>query len=87
MTTLFDQLVGTWALVSFVASADDGSISYPFGDDAAGYLTYTADGHVSAQLMRTGRPAYASDDIRGSHAHGDRVSRHRLRRLCRTFRC
>jgi hypothetical protein len=63
MTTLFEQLVGTWELVSLSASAQDGSVFYPFGEDATGYITYTRDGFMSAQLMRSGRPAYGSADI------------------------
>jgi hypothetical protein len=63
MTTLFERLVGTWELVSLSASAQDGSVFYPFGEDATGYITYTAAGFMSAQLMRTDRTPYASDDI------------------------
>lgn len=34
----------------------------PFGPDPQGFLIYTADGFVSAQLMRTGRSAFHSSD-------------------------
>jgi hypothetical protein len=34
----------------------------PFGPDPQGFLIYTADGFVSAQLMRAGRPAFHSLD-------------------------
>jgi hypothetical protein len=66
MTTLFEQLVGTWELVSLSANAQDGAVFYPFGEDGTGYITYTPDGFMSAQLMRIGRPAYACDDIQAA---------------------
>jgi hypothetical protein len=66
MTTLFEQLVGTWELVSLSASAQDGSVFYPLGEEPTGYITYTPDGFMSVQFMRTGRPAYASDDIQAA---------------------
>ena len=40
----------------------DARIQLPFGPDPQGFLIYTADGFVSAQLMRTGRPAFHSSD-------------------------
>jgi hypothetical protein len=63
MITLFEQLVGTWELVSLLASAEDGSVFYPLGEDATGSITYTPDGFVSVQMMRSGRPPYGSADI------------------------
>ncbi|MBL8385053.1 MAG: lipocalin-like domain-containing protein [Burkholderiales bacterium] len=49
------DLIGAWRLVSWSLRHDDGRPPvYPLGEDAAGYLLYTADGHVSATLMRRG---------------------------------
>jgi Lipocalin-like domain len=43
------ELVGSWRLVSFVVRNASGStVAYPFGDDAVGKLTYTADGNAWA---------------------------------------
>ncbi len=39
-----NSLVGTWRLVSVEFREEDGTVSYPYGRDALGYLTYTADG-------------------------------------------
>jgi Lipocalin-like domain len=56
MTTASD-LIGTWRLESWALVYEDGRPSdYPLGRDAVGRIIYTADGHVSAMLMRAGRP-------------------------------
>jgi hypothetical protein len=48
------QLVGSWQLVSFVLRNADGTLSYPYGKDAVGKLTYTRDGNQWAGLGRRG---------------------------------
>jgi hypothetical protein len=48
-------LVGTWRLVSYEVRDEDGGITRPFGRDAVGYLTYTADGYMAGQLGRADR--------------------------------
>ncbi len=60
MTSLFDRLVGAWELVSYRLVAEDQSVTYPLGNDARGFILYTPDGYMSAQLMAAGRAAYAS---------------------------
>jgi hypothetical protein len=48
------DLLGTWRLESWSLVYDDGRPSeYPLGSDARGIILYTADGHVSATIMRT----------------------------------
>jgi hypothetical protein len=62
-TSLRDQLIGAWKLVSYVEEPIDGSApNYPFGEDAQGIIMYTPDGFVSAQLSRRDRASFASDD-------------------------
>jgi hypothetical protein len=62
-------LLGTWRLVSWQAHGADGTVTYPLGEHAVGYLVYTADGRMFAQLMRPGRPGFASGDmLRGTAA-------------------
>ncbi len=46
--TLF---VGTWKLISWEVRQPDGTIHYPYGKAAVGYLIYTADGYMSAEIM------------------------------------
>ncbi len=46
-----NPFVGTWKLISWEITQPDGTIFYPFGQKAVGYLIYTADGHMSAEIM------------------------------------
>jgi hypothetical protein len=57
MATASD-LLGAWQLVEWALVDGDGRLlEHPLGADAAGYIIYTPDGHVSATLMRTDRAA------------------------------
>jgi Lipocalin-like domain len=57
------QLVGTWELVSTEVRLRDGSTrSYPdTGPHGKGFLIYTADGHMCAQLMNPERPKWKDE--------------------------
>jgi len=57
-----EKFIGSWKLVSSEFRRSDGDISYPLGRDAAGLIMYDATGHISAQLMRSNRPRFASSD-------------------------
>lgn len=50
-----NPLVGTWKLVSWEITRPDGRIDHPYGEDAVGFLIYTADGYMSAQIMSADR--------------------------------
>ncbi|MFZ0903719.1 MAG: lipocalin-like domain-containing protein, partial [Mycobacterium sp.] len=53
------EVLGAWELVSYTAQdTHRGPITYPLGPDALGLIMYTADGYMSAQIMRPDRPAY-----------------------------
>lgn len=58
------DLVGAWRLVSFHDLDDEGNRHEgPLGDKPGGLLCYSADGHVSVTMMRTGpaaEPSYMS---------------------------
>ena len=52
------NVIGAWTLQSYESRSIDGSnVTYPLGVDAEGIIMYTADGYMSAQLMRSGRNA------------------------------
>lgn len=51
-----DSLVGTWRLVSFEVLDAEGRRAFPFGEDAVGFITYTADGRMAVQFASTNRP-------------------------------
>lgn len=55
------QLVGVWTLVSLVSLQDGLEESFPFGRKPEGFLIYTSDGYVSAQLMKPGRSFESRD--------------------------
>ena len=57
-----NQLAGVWSLVTYTDEHEDSDDTQPFGPNPQGFLIYTADGFVSAQLMRPGRPAFSSSD-------------------------
>lgn len=65
--TLRDYLVGAWTLESYQSSALDGSdVRYPLGPDAKGIITYTPDGYMSAQIMRTDRAPVRRGDLQAA---------------------
>jgi hypothetical protein len=61
---LRQQLVGAWALMSFVErDIETGVENHPFGERPLGLILYTPDGYVSAQLQRPERPPFADGDL------------------------
>jgi hypothetical protein len=51
-----DKLVGTWKLVSASSTTSTGEqAEAPYGPSPAGFLTYTADGRVTALISYGGR--------------------------------
>ena len=64
--SLRKRLIGSWKLVSYEARHDDGRhVIYPLGKDAKGYILYTPDGYMSAQIMQPDRPPYQAPDPSG----------------------
>jgi len=57
-----ESLVGAWKLQEYSIPDKEhpGEKFYPLGKEATGFILYTPDGYVSAQIMAQGRPAYAS---------------------------
>lgn len=55
-------LVGTWRLESFDVRDEGGNVTYPFGRDAVGFITYTADGRMAVQFGRADRARLAAAD-------------------------
>ena len=52
-----DDILGAWRLQSYT-STSDGEVDEPLGADPVGLIMYTADGYMSAQLMRRDRAGY-----------------------------
>jgi len=58
------DLIGAWRLESWSLVYEDGRPSeYPLGRDAQGFIMYTADGHMSAMLARSGRVPFATGGV------------------------
>jgi lipocalin-like protein len=57
-----NRLIGVWRLVKYTDEHEDSGLTQPFGLNPLGFLIYTVDGFVSAQLMKPGRPAFHSAD-------------------------
>jgi len=59
------RLVGTWRLVRWENRDTDGTITYPLGLDAQGYIMYNPDGYMSVLITRSDRPALEAGDMGG----------------------
>jgi hypothetical protein len=55
-----DQSVGTWTLLLSDNIKDDGSHVPGYGPNPEGTVIFTPNGHYSLQIVRYGRPAFAS---------------------------
>ena len=55
-----NPFLGTWRLISCENRDPAGERGYPLGPAAVGYLTYTADGYMFAQIMAADRTALAT---------------------------
>jgi hypothetical protein len=60
-----EAFVGTWQLTAYEERLDDGTVIYPLGKDAIGRIIYDEYGHFAAQLMKLGRPSFASGGVYG----------------------
>ena len=56
-----NPFVGTWKLISWEVTQPDGTIHYLYGKDVVGYLIYSADGYMSAEIMDPDRQQNASE--------------------------
>jgi hypothetical protein len=62
-----NPLPGTWALVRWeIHYGDRRPSTLPYGDDATGFILYTADGHMSACIARAGRTPLSSPSVRSA---------------------
>ncbi len=67
--TLDNPLLGTWTLMRWEISYDDGRPStLPYGADATGFILYTQDGYMAACIARAGRLRLSSASVRTAPA-------------------
>ena len=63
MTTIKNELIGTWQLLSYIEVPLNGSDSiFPMGKSPKGILIYGADGFMSVQISSSERSIYSSND-------------------------
>ena len=55
------RMAGVWELVKANFETPDGNKFEPWGPSPTGIAIITADGHYSAQIMRSGRAKFAGD--------------------------
>jgi hypothetical protein len=60
LESIASQLVGVWNLLSYTEEKKGFKDTTPLGLNPVGFLIYTPDGFVSAQLMKPGRAAFQS---------------------------
>jgi hypothetical protein len=60
------QLVGVWKLMVYAEERKGQEDVYPFGPKLEGFLIYTPNGFVSAQVQKPGRAAFHSPDWRNA---------------------
>jgi hypothetical protein len=62
--SLREQLVGAWVLTSCVERDIETAVeNHPLGDRPLGFILYTPDGYMSAQLQRRERLPFADGDL------------------------
>jgi hypothetical protein len=59
------SILGTWRLLSYEARDATGTVQFPLGETVAGQLIYDSAGNMSAHVMATDRPRFASADPAG----------------------
>ncbi len=61
---LKERLVGTWTLQSYEErNTETGETNHPMGEHATGFIIYSDDGYMSAQISAAGRPVFADSDM------------------------
>jgi hypothetical protein len=59
------ELVGTYRLLYGGIERADGTIEYPYGEDAIGYLLYLDNDRVSWHIMAADRRPFSNPDLLG----------------------
>ncbi len=80
-----NPFLGTWRLLSWENRDPAGERSYPLGPGAVGYITYTADGYIFAQIMAAERaPLTTQNPFGGADAEAAAAARSHMS-YCGTY--
>jgi hypothetical protein len=60
-----EELVGTYRLIYGGIERPDGTVEYPYGEDAVGYLVYLDNDRVSWHIMAANRQPFSDPDLLG----------------------
>lgn len=63
------KFIGSWELIKWTAELNDGTVVFPFGEEAEGRITYDSDGNMSVQLMKHNRSPFHSEDPLQARTH------------------
>jgi hypothetical protein len=63
-----DDILGSWRLISLVATNKDGGKFLPFGDSPTGMIMYEPGGYMFYIAMRSERGKFESGDVLGGTA-------------------
>ena len=50
-----NPFLGTWQLIAWENTEADGTVTYPYGQQPVGFLIYTHDGYMAAEIMYPNR--------------------------------
>ena len=68
------HIAGSWTLKAWRRIAEeDGTVTYPLGENPSGLLIYTADFNMAVQMVAANRPPIATDDALGGEV-GERAA-------------
>lgn len=60
------QFIGAWRLVDWRIEYAGGGVTRPFGDEAAGYIVYSADGIMTASIGKGARARFGLANARSA---------------------
>lgn len=61
-----EKLVGAWKMERMEVTDAEGKVSYPMGEKPIGYILYTPDGYMAAEVMMGEPEKFAEDDRTGA---------------------
>ena len=65
------ELVGTHRPIYGGIERPDGTVEYPYGEDAVGYLVYLGNDRVSWHTTAADRPPFSDPDLLGGSPEGN----------------
>jgi hypothetical protein len=60
MNDIEKKIIGTWQLVHSVKTGTNGDTSYPFGEDALGFIIYDEYHNMAVQICRKNRATFSN---------------------------